>query len=132
MVKTALRRSLPEWQGEYTATEQEGWQGNLKAIWKECNRHVKMLQRHITLCATLDRLCGAPHNRSLTIAPRRYRDPATGNWEDASSFRATDIPSLLLALEAAHRFVSSTPLPGQPAEEEPTEASPSDNGENPF
>src|SRR5437763_8534080 len=54
--------------------------------------------------------------RSITIAPRRYLDDKTGQWEDASSLRTTDLPSLILALEAAHAFVSSTPLPGLPAE----------------
>ena len=64
--------------------------------------------------------------RSITIAPRRYRDPKTGKWEDASSLRTTDLPSIILALEAAHAYVSSTPLPGLPAEgEEPAES----NGE---
>src|ERR1022692_3701559 len=50
--------------------------------------------------------------RSVTIAPRRYLDEKTGKWEDASSLRTTDLPSLILALEAAHAYVSSTPLPG--------------------
>ena len=60
--------------------------------------------------------------RGVTIAPRRYIDDKTGKWEDASSFRTTDLPSLILALEAAHAYVSSTPLPGLPAEgEEPAD-----------
>jgi hypothetical protein len=54
--------------------------------------------------------------RSITISPRRYLDQKTGNWEDAGSLRPADLPSLILALEAAHEFVSTTPLPGQPAE----------------
>lgn len=36
--------------------------------------------------------------RSLTIAPRRYRDPETGDWRDAGSLRSTDLPALILAL----------------------------------
>src|SRR5881227_1141511 len=61
--------------------------------------------------------------RSITIAPRRYLDDKTGKWENASSLRTTDLPSLILALEAAHAYVSSTPLPGLPAEsEEPGDA----------
>ena len=39
--------------------------------------------------------------RSVTIAPRRYLDDKTGKWEDASSLRATDLPSLILALDVA-------------------------------
>lgn len=71
--------------------------------------------------------------RSLTLAPRRYRDEKTGDWKDAGSLRTTDIPSLVLALEAAHRFCTETPLPGQPAEEELVEAAaPSGNGDVPF
>ena len=40
--------------------------------------------------------------RSITVAPRRYLDEKTGKWEDASSLRTTDLPSLILALQAAH------------------------------
>jgi hypothetical protein len=54
--------------------------------------------------------------RSITISPRRYLDPKTGEWQDAGSQRPADLPSLILALEAAHDFTSSTSLPGQPAE----------------
>ena len=54
--------------------------------------------------------------RSITIAPRRYRDRESGEWKDASSLRPADLPSLMLALEAAHEYVHSTPLPGEPAE----------------
>ena len=32
------------------------------------------------------------------------------------TLRPADLPSLILALEAAHEFVSSTPLPGQPVD----------------
>ena len=68
--------------------------------------------------------------RSITIAPRRYINAKSGKWEDASSLRTTDLPSLILALEAAHAYVSSTPLPGLPAEgEEPTESNGHVDGE---
>ena len=39
--------------------------------------------------------------RSITVAPRRYLDEKTGKWEDASSLRTTDLPSLILALHVA-------------------------------
>jgi hypothetical protein len=67
--------------------------------------------------------------RSLTIAPRRYRDPESGEWMDAASLRSTDLPALILALTAAHQYMASTPLPGQPVEEEPAEDTvPAGNG----
>src|SRR5450755_3389683 len=73
---------------------------------------------------------GKRYYRSISIAPRRYLDDKTGKWEDASSLRTTDLPSLILALEAAHAYVSSTPLPGLPAEsEEPAESNALDDGE---
>src|SRR5437870_865467 len=74
--------------------------------------------RYLRQLKVMDRLCCAQHNRSITIAPRRYRDQKTGKWEDASSLRPMDLPSLLLALEAAHRYVTSTPLPGLSADGE--------------
>lgn len=55
--------------------------------------------------------------RSLTINARRYRSKTTGEWMDAGSLRATDIPALILALEAAHGFITNTPLPGEPVED---------------
>src|ERR1043165_7513237 len=58
---------------------------------------------------------GKRYFRSITIAPRRYLDDKTASWEDAKSFRVTDLPSLILALQAAHDYVHSTPLPGLPA-----------------
>ena len=71
--------------------------------------------------------------RSVTIAPRRYLDAKTGEWKDAGSFRATDLPALILALQAAHQFMSSTPLPGQPAEEDQLEnATSTENGSGAF
>lgn len=72
--------------------------------------------------------------RSIQIAPRRYRSRKTGEWEDSSSLRVTDIPSLVLGLEAAHHYCLTTPLPGQPADEEHVEeaAAHDGNGTPPF
>lgn len=39
--------------------------------------------------------------RGVTIQPRRYRDKKSGEWKDSGSFRATDLPALILALEKA-------------------------------
>lgn len=59
--------------------------------------------------------------RSISIAPRRYREKETGKWKDAVSYRPVDLPVLQLALEKAHAYCLSTPLPGQPAEDEDIE-----------
>src|SRR5438270_2434408 len=72
--------------------------------------------------------------RSIQIAPRRYRNKKTGNWEDAGSLRITDVPAMILALQAAHDYASSAPLPGQPAEEEHLDDPPvtENNEKTPF
>ena len=76
---------------------------------------------------------GTRYFRSLTIAPRRYRDEKSGEWRDAGALRATDLPALILALEAAREFMASTPLPGQPVEEEqPENGAPLQEGAVPF
>jgi hypothetical protein len=60
--------------------------------------------------------------RSVTINPRRYRDAKTGQWLDSVSFRASDLPALILALEAAHGYMANTPLPGDSVDEEMIDA----------
>jgi hypothetical protein len=78
---------------------------------------------------------GKRYFRSITIAPRRYLDEKSGKWEDASSFRVTDLPSLILALQAAQDFVHNTPLPGLPATGEgevPADSGPPDESEIPL
>lgn len=59
--------------------------------------------------------------RSLTISPRRYRDAKTGEWRDASGFRATDIATLIFALCQAQHFLLTTPLRDDKQDEENTE-----------
>ena len=56
--------------------------------------------------------------RSVSLQPRRYRDKKTGMWKDATSLRPTDLPALMLGLEAALSFIAHTPLPGQPLDDE--------------
>lgn len=71
---------------------------------------------------------GTRYTRSITLAPRRFRDPKTKEWRDGA-YRPVDLPSLLLAIDAAHQFCLSTPLPGTPAE--PEEVDTLTNGEAP-
>ena len=76
---------------------------------------------------------GVRYFRSVTIAPRRYFDETSRTWKDAGSLRSTDLPALVLALEAARAYMASTPLPGEPIEEEEEEVveepPPQDNGQ---
>ena len=65
---------------------------------------------------------GSKKVRSITISPRRYRDPESGEWKDAPSFRPMDLPALIFALQKAQEYVYTTPIPGQ--EEEAKEETP--------
>lgn len=56
--------------------------------------------------------------RSITLAPRRYRDRQTGEWKDAVSYRPGDLTALILALEKAREYCLTTPLPGEQSEDE--------------
>ncbi|CAN5456205.1 hypothetical protein BH10PLA2_BH10PLA2_23460 [soil metagenome] len=67
--------------------------------------------------------------RSVTVAPRRYRDTQTGNWRDAKSYRPLDLSTLILALQAARDYCTKVPLPGQPMEGEEMEELHLENGE---
>jgi hypothetical protein len=68
--------------------------------------------------------------RSVTIAPRRYRDPKSGKWRDAGSYRPSDLPALLFALAKAQEFCLTEPIPGDDANGdghgEPPEVNPED------
>ena len=61
--------------------------------------------------------------RSITIAPRRYRDRETGEWKDAGSFRSGDLTALILALEKAREHCLTRPLPGGRYEDEGSDGS---------
>jgi len=61
---------------------------------------------------------GSRQIRSITIAPRRYRDRQTGEWKDAASFRPGDLTALILALEKAREYCLTTPLPGEQSEDD--------------
>ncbi len=56
--------------------------------------------------------------RSVTLAPRRYREASTGEWKDANSYRPIDLSTLELAIAEARRYLATTPLPGQAADSE--------------
>lgn len=55
--------------------------------------------------------------RSITIAPRRYRDRESGEWRDAPSFRPSDLPALIYALTKAQDYIYSTPLSAESGKE---------------
>lgn len=73
---------------------------------------------------------GTRFYRTVTLQGRRFRDRKTGEWRDAKSFRATDLPAVMLSIDAALAFMQNTPLPGQPAEAE-EEMEVLENGEVP-
>ena len=56
--------------------------------------------------------------RSITIAPRRYRDKQTGEWKDAGSYRPGDLTALILAMEKAREYCLTTPIPGENGEDD--------------
>ena len=56
--------------------------------------------------------------RSISLAPRRYRDKQTGEWKDAASYRPGDLSALILALEKAREYCLSTPLPGEQSQDD--------------
>ncbi len=39
--------------------------------------------------------------RSISLAPRRYRDRQSGEWRDAVSYRPGDLTALIIALDVA-------------------------------
>ena len=64
---------------------------------------------------------GTRYARTITLSPRRFRDPKTNEWRDGA-YRPVDLAALLLAIQAAHDYCLSTPLPGEPAEQEDVDA----------
>jgi hypothetical protein len=84
---------------------------------------------------TIETESGPRHVRSVTISPRRYRDPKTGEWRSAGSYRLSDLAALILGLEKAQEFMLSTRLPGDAPvdiEDVPTEQPPEPHGDIPF
>ena len=71
---------------------------------------------------------GTRQFRTLTIAPKRYRDRNSGEWKDSSAYSPSDLPLLIYALEQARDFVFSEPLPGH--KEEPSAEAPAKEPED--
>ena len=51
--------------------------------------------------------------RSISISPRRYRDPQSREWKDSYSYRPVDLAAIILGLQKAQEFIYTTPVPGQ-------------------
>jgi hypothetical protein len=66
---------------------------------------------------------GTRYARTITLSPRRFRDPKTNEWRDGA-YRPVDLAALLLALQAALDFCMGTPLPGEAAEPEEVDTLP--------
>lgn len=84
---------------------------------------------------TIETQFGPRQIRSVTISPRRFRDPKTGEWRNAGSFRLSDLTALILGLEKAQEYMLTTRLPGDAppdVEDTPTEAPPEPQGDIPF
>ncbi|MBI3468291.1 MAG: hypothetical protein HY000_35250 [Planctomycetes bacterium] len=84
---------------------------------------------------TIETQSGPRQIRSVTISPRRYRDPKTGEWRNAGSFRLSDLTALILGLEKAQEYMLTTRLPGDAppdVEDTPTEPPPEPQGDIPF
>jgi hypothetical protein len=77
---------------------------------------------------TIETADGRREMRSITLSPRRYLDRQTGEWKDGT-YRPSDIPILLVALQRAMEYVYTTPLSGR--EEEP-DAHGVENGDIPY
>lgn len=67
---------------------------------------------------TIDTDDGPRKVRSLTISPRRYLDRESGDWKDSGSYRPGDVPALIFVLQKALEFMFTTPIPGQPPEDD--------------
>ena len=50
------------------------------------------------------------HFRSITIAPRSYK--VGDEWKEGA-YRPIDLPALILAMQKAQEFCTTTPLPGE-------------------
>ena len=66
---------------------------------------------------TIQTASGSRKVRSITVSPRRYRDPESGEWKDAPSYRPADLPALLFALTKAQEYCYTTPVPGEKEEQ---------------
>jgi hypothetical protein len=58
---------------------------------------------------TIETGSGPRDGQSSTINPRRFKDNQTGEWKDGS-FRPTDLPVILLALQSSQQYMAQHPL----------------------
>lgn len=65
---------------------------------------------------TIDTDNGPQDVRSVTVNPRRYLDSESGEWKDGS-YRPSDLPVLILALQSAQQFIALHPLETVPQSE---------------
>src|SRR5205085_4730029 len=70
--------------------------------------------------------------RSITLAPRRYRDRKTGEWKDSKSYRPGDLTALILGLEKAREHCLMRPLPGESSEDDRMAGPPDNNDDIPY
>ena len=56
--------------------------------------------------------------RSISINPRRYLDRQSNEWRDSGSYHPGEIPALIFALQKAQEYIFTTPIPGEPSDEE--------------
>ena len=69
--------------------------------------------------------------RSVTIAPRSYRDE-NGEWQQSGSYRPIDLPAMILALQKAYEYCTTTPIAGAPAAAEAPPDVDTPPGQTPF
>ena len=75
----------------------------MKSIWKPSEIKVGPFRDGIGVAVWLNEIQTeqGQQTRSITIAPRRYLDQKTGEWEDAKSFRPGELSALIIALDVA-------------------------------
>lgn len=55
---------------------------------------------------------GSRKIRSISISPRRYLDPKSGEWKDSGSYRPGDLPVVIFGLQKALEYVFTQPIRG--------------------
>jgi hypothetical protein len=50
--------------------------------------------------------------RTVTLLPRRYLDPKTGDWQTCQGYDLDDLPALIFALQKAQAYAFERPIIG--------------------